>query len=101
MFFPHAIDVLFDENSNLIFTAFGPDMAAGIEGAISHNNIPDCTVEVMKFNAGSGLSMPNFTTATPGSPSLHGYPNLADDALKSGTSLRILFAIGMALGAGL
>lgn len=40
----------FDDQENLMFTSMGSDMAAGIPGATSSNNIPDCTVEVLEFN---------------------------------------------------
>eukprot|EP00931_Biecheleriopsis_adriatica_P088541 TRINITY_DN62841_c0_g1_i1.p1 TRINITY_DN62841_c0_g1~~TRINITY_DN62841_c0_g1_i1.p1 ORF type:complete len:541 (+),score=57.89 TRINITY_DN62841_c0_g1_i1:97-1719(+) len=46
----NAIGLFFDENSNLLFTSFGSDRASGIPGASSHNNVPDCAVEVLKFD---------------------------------------------------
>jgi len=49
----NAIGFYFDVgrgHDHLIFTSFGSDQAAGVPGATSANNVPDCTIEVLPLN---------------------------------------------------
>ena len=46
----NAIGLWFDPHGNLLFTSHGSDRASGITGATSANNIPDCTLELLRFH---------------------------------------------------
>jgi len=63
----NAIGLWFDPNHHLLFTSFGSDQAAGIPGATSANNVPDCTLEVLRLSTEEGLTttLPPTTTTLP------------------------------------
>lgn len=57
----NAIGLWFDPNDHLLFTSFGSDRAAGIPNATSANNVPDCTLEVLRLPAEEETTTPSPT----------------------------------------
>jgi len=102
----NAIGLWFDPNENLLFTSFGSDRANGIPNAPSADNVPDCTLELLRLpddpittpipispaptSASSPISGPNLCFSGDNKVEVMGRKGLVRmDSIKIGDSVRV------------